>query len=86
MPTISYFYGIYIRMYVNEHFPPHFHVEYQGKEAQIAIKTGEIIRGSLPAQAKFLVEEWRKLHVSDLMNNWDNANNLIMPKKIAPLE
>jgi len=25
MPTISWFYGISIRMYFNDHAPPHFH-------------------------------------------------------------
>ncbi len=25
MPTISIFYGIFIRMYYDEHRPPHFH-------------------------------------------------------------
>lgn len=28
MPTISMFFGILIRMFFNEHSPPHFHAEY----------------------------------------------------------
>ena len=28
MPTICVFYGILIKMYWNNHAPPHFHVEY----------------------------------------------------------
>ena len=28
MPTISTFYGILIRMFFNDHAPPHFHVQY----------------------------------------------------------
>ena len=28
MPTISVFYGVLIKMYWNNHAPPHFHVEY----------------------------------------------------------
>ncbi len=86
MPTISYFYGIYIMMHVREHLPPHFHAEYQGMEAQVAIETGEIIKGKLPPQAKKLVEQWRKLHVQELQENWDNAMKLILPKSILPLE
>ena len=27
IPVISYFFGIYIRMYFDDHAPPHFHVE-----------------------------------------------------------
>jgi hypothetical protein len=28
MPIISRFFGIIIRMFFNEHAPPHFHAEY----------------------------------------------------------
>jgi len=28
MPEISRFYGIIIKMYYDDHNPPHFHVEY----------------------------------------------------------
>ena len=33
MPTISMFFGILIRMYYDEHNPPHFHASYQGIQA-----------------------------------------------------
>ena len=33
MPTICEFFGILIRMYYNDHLPPHFHAEYSGDEA-----------------------------------------------------
>jgi hypothetical protein len=39
MPTISTFYGILIKMYWDDHAPPHFHAEYAGAEAVIAIQT-----------------------------------------------
>jgi hypothetical protein len=48
MPIISLFFGIIIRMYHDDHPPPHFHASYQGFEAFVAIATGEIIAGSLP--------------------------------------
>ncbi|MEK6747455.1 MAG: DUF4160 domain-containing protein [Rickettsiales bacterium] len=86
MPTICFFYGIYISMYVNEHNPPHFHAEYQGNEALINIQNGELLDGKLPRQALNLIDQWRKQHIAELMENWDNATKLIMPKKIAPLE
>lgn len=34
MPIISYFFGIIVRMYHDDHNPPHIHVEYQGFEAR----------------------------------------------------
>jgi len=33
MPTISEFFGILIRMYYDDHNPPHFHVFYGEYEA-----------------------------------------------------
>lgn len=31
MPYVSFFFGIIIRMFHDEHNPPHFHAEYQGQ-------------------------------------------------------
>jgi len=50
VPTIAYFYGIHIRMFVNDHQPPHFHAIYGEFEANIDIATGKIIKGKLPRQ------------------------------------
>jgi hypothetical protein len=51
LPTISYFYGIYIRMYVKEHSPPYFHAVYGEFEANVSIDAGEVIEGRLPLNA-----------------------------------
>src|ERR1017187_11006058 len=40
MPEISRFFGILIRMYFDDHNPPHFHAIYAGNEAEIAWKCG----------------------------------------------
>jgi len=39
MPEISRFFGIVIRMYYNEHMPPHFHADYGEHHAEITIET-----------------------------------------------
>jgi hypothetical protein len=39
MPEVSRFFGIVIRMYFNDHNPPHFHAEYGDYEALIDIDT-----------------------------------------------
>ena len=57
MPTISWFYGIAIRMYVRDHPPPHFHAVYAEHEANVSIDTGVVIEGSLPKAAANLVKE-----------------------------
>lgn len=73
MPTISRFYGIVIRMYflAAEHNPPHIHVIYGEDVAEIEIKTGEIIYGSLPARAQSMVREWVSLHRDELEEMWE---------------
>ena len=45
MPTIAWFYGIAIRMYVKDHPPPHVHAIYGEYEAFVAIDTGESTSG-----------------------------------------
>jgi hypothetical protein len=37
MPEVSRFFGIVIRMYFDDHNPPHFHAIYSGIEAQFGI-------------------------------------------------
>ena len=86
MPTISIFYGILIKMYWDDHAPPHFHAEYGGAEAMVNIQTLEIIRGKLPHGATMLVKEWAMQHRNELMEDWKLCEQLQTPNKIAPLE
>ena len=83
MPVISYFFGIYIRMYHADHPPAHFHVEYQGHEAFVAIESGEIVHGKLPARAARIVKEWASEHQKELMTNWARAVKLEPLERIA---
>jgi hypothetical protein len=73
MPVISYFFGIYVRMYFDDHAPPHVHVEYQGYEAFVAIEDGQILSGRLPKKAAKLVRDWTADHRPELMENWRRA-------------
>ena len=47
MPTVSMFFGVIIRMYWNDHMPPHFHAYYQGDSAVFDLD-GNLLEGSLP--------------------------------------
>jgi len=76
MPVISYFFGIYIRMYHDDHNPPHFHAEYQGYEALVDIKNGKIIKGRLPKKAIKIIQEWVDENHEALVANWKNAIEL----------
>jgi hypothetical protein len=62
MPTISWFYGIAIRMYFLDHPPPHFQAIYGEHEANVSIDTGEVIEGRFPATAARLVKQWTLKH------------------------
>jgi hypothetical protein len=71
MPTISSFFGILIKMYFEEHNPPHFHAEYQGYEAVFSIATGELTETKkFPIRATKLIKEWAIEHQAELLENW----------------
>lgn len=86
MPEIRRFYGIIIRMFYNDHNPPHFHVIYQEHEALYDINTLEQLEGSLPKRARALAIEWAMQHRQELMENWEKARHNIVLDKIEPLD
>jgi hypothetical protein len=83
MPIIASFFGIYIRMYFDDHEPPHFHVEYQGQEAYVAIADGAIMKGGLPRRAHAIVRQWTADHRAELEQNWANGQALLPLNRIA---
>ena len=85
MPTISAFYGILIRMFFNDHPPPHFHARYGDFEATIDVETLSISEGHLPPRALSLVQEWAMIHKEELSANWQRCRDHAPPDKIDPL-
>ena len=85
MPSISMFYGVLIQMFWNDHAPPHFHALYAEFEAQIDIRTLEVIEGELPRRALALVLEWAQEHHAELLEDWELCSRRQTPKKIPPL-
>lgn len=86
MPTISSFYGILIRMFFNDHAPPHFHAEYGEYKAVVNIERLVVTEGFLPKRAEQMVLDWAKLHQSELSEDWRLCIAKEQPKQIAPLE
>jgi hypothetical protein len=86
MPEISRFFGIVIKMFFDDHQPPHFHAEYGGNEALVDIKNLSIFAGHLSPRVTGLVIEWAALHQQELMEDWHRVQALQTPVKIAPLE
>ena len=85
MPEISRFYGIIIKMYFNEHNPPHFHVEYQDYEAIVNIETGELT-GKISRRALGLVYEGLDQNKEALLENWKRIEERKPLNKIKPLD
>lgn len=78
MPTISFFYGIIIRMFFQDtdrHHLPHIHAEYQGDIAVFSIETGEILSGTIQKTKIKLVDAWIEIHREELMADWQLAKN-----------
>jgi hypothetical protein len=86
MPEVSRFFGIAIRLYYNDHEPPHFHAVYAEYEALLEIETLAVLRGELPRRALAMVLEWAALHREELRSNWLKARSGEAPASIAPLD
>ena len=66
VPEISRFFGIVIKMFFDDHNPPHFHAEYADSATLIDIRTLSAFSGRLPPRAMGLVIEWATLHQQEL--------------------
>ena len=86
MPEISRFFGIIIRMYFDDHEPPHLHAIYGESEAQVTINPIGLLHGGLPGRAFSMVVEWTALHQRELMDNWYRLRNNQSAQKVAPLQ
>lgn len=86
MPEISRFFGIVVRMFYDDHNPPHVHVEYQGCKAVFDF-SGNIRRGTLrSATATKLVREWIEVHRDELRFDWARAQAERKLCNIEPLK
>ncbi len=86
MPEVSRFFGIIIRMYFDDHPPPHFHAIYGGREVLVGIEPIVILSGKLPRRAESMVVEWAARYQRELIENWRRLNNDESVQKIDPLE
>jgi len=79
------FFGIIIRMFYNDHPPPHFHAEYQGQRG-IFDFDGNLQQGNFRSRtAQRLIKEWVVQHREELEENWNNMREGNPFTTIAPL-
>jgi Domain of unknown function (DUF4160) len=85
MPEIARFFGIVIYMNWRDHNPPHFHAVYGEHEAIISLD-GALLAGGMPKRALSMVYEWLAIHRTELLTNWELAQNRKPLNDIKPLE
>jgi hypothetical protein len=85
MPRIASFDGLVMKIYFNDHPPPHIHV-YAGrihhpgvKAARLSIDTGEMIAGTLPAAKTATAKRWCQEHRGALLVDWQRARLRLHP-------
>jgi hypothetical protein len=86
MPEVSRFFGVSIRMYFDDHHPPHFHAIYGDAEAVFGIEPLALLRGRFPRRAVGLVMEWAATHQRELLANWQLMRDDQLPNRIDPLD
>jgi hypothetical protein len=86
MPEISRFFGISIKMFFDDHNPPHFHAFYGEFKVAIDITKLAIFSGSFPPRALGLVIEWATIHQKELLADWALAESQQALETIDPLQ
>ena len=82
MPEVSRFFGISIKIFYDDHNPPHFHAYYQSFSAIYNIKTSKKINGKLPIWGEKIVINWAEQNKNILLENWTRMETGLPPKKI----
>jgi Domain of unknown function (DUF4160) len=82
MPTIAIVDGVKIQMFDDDHNPPHFHAIIGGVETLIAIRSLDVIRGSLPPGRQRRVLTWAREHQGELALNWIRCQDGETPERI----
>lgn len=63
-----------IRVYANDHLPPHFHVVHPDFEALIVIDDFSTYAGFLKGPAGRAAMEWARANVSTIKAEWNRIN------------
>ena len=85
MPTISMFFGVVIRMYYDDHNPPHFHAYFGNHKAMFDFD-GNLTQGNFPQKQFKLIQAWTLLHKDELLANWELSRNNEQLFLINPLK
>jgi hypothetical protein len=85
VPRIASFDGLVVKLYFNDHPPPHVHA-YAGRVghagvrmARISIDTGDLIDGQLASAKVATVRNWCERHGDALRSDWQRAQRNLHP-------
>jgi hypothetical protein len=65
---------VIVRVYPNDHLPPHFHVISPDAEALIEIESMVVLRGDLPRTGGKKVMQWAQAHRRTIIAEWNRIN------------
>jgi hypothetical protein len=66
--------NIIIRVYANDHLPPHFHIITPDADALVDIASLEILKGKLPRKAEEIALEWAAKNRTLIAAEWNRTN------------
>ena len=74
VPTIVKLGNIAIRMFANDHNPPHFHIAIPGRQIAITIDGFAILAGSIDRKSLTTALEWAAKNRGRLNDEWNRLN------------
>lgn len=67
--------SVIIRVYANDHLPPHFHILSADNEALVEIATLAVLAGSLPTGKNGrAARDWAKNNIDAIAAEWNRVN------------
>lgn len=66
--------NIVIRVYANDHLPPHFHIITPDADALVEIESLEIIKGKLPSKVLKIALGWASENKTLIAAEWNRTN------------
>lgn len=82
MPEIARFFGILIKMFLNERELPVFYAIYGEYIGKFDVANLTMLEGDLPPRAVSIVKEWAELYQKELLEMWKSQKIY----KLPPLE
>jgi len=74
MPTIARLPGANIRIYADDHAPPHFHLVGPRSDAQVRLDTLEVLRGVADRRDLEEARAWSMANPGVLRKEWERLN------------